>query len=248
MIPANLAKDMTVDNVAVSGFRLRKQVQELLCREDFFSELSRWSLFSARRVINPLLSFLYSPDETIKWRAVTAVGVVMARLADEEMEAARNVMRRFIWSLNDESGGIGWGAPEAMGECMARHARLAEEYWCILFSYICPDGNLLENGLLERGVLWGLGRLAQVRPELLREAPPYLLPYLGSTDPVQRGYAAWALGFMQSESLAVWLEGLKSDAAEISLLEDGCLLRLQISEVTEHALVRASERSRIVKL
>jgi len=33
-----------------------------------------------------------------------------------------------MWSLNDESGGIGWGAPEAMGAIMARHTGLADEY------------------------------------------------------------------------------------------------------------------------
>jgi hypothetical protein len=44
------------------------------------------------------------------------MGEVMAHLADKDMESARVIMRRLMWSLNDESGGIGWGAPEAMGE------------------------------------------------------------------------------------------------------------------------------------
>ncbi len=37
-------------------------------------------------------------------------------------------MRRFLWSLNDESGGIGRARPEAMAECMCRDVRLADEY------------------------------------------------------------------------------------------------------------------------
>ncbi|MEA3417440.1 MAG: hypothetical protein U9R02_15080 [Thermodesulfobacteriota bacterium] len=53
------------------------------------------------------------------------MGVVVSNLADHDMESARVIMRRLIWNLNDESGGIGWGSPEAMGEIMARNNRLA---------------------------------------------------------------------------------------------------------------------------
>ena len=31
-----------------------------------------------------------------------------------------------MWTLNDESGGIGWGSPEVMGEILAAHKGLAE--------------------------------------------------------------------------------------------------------------------------
>ena len=46
------------------------------------------------------------------------MGVVVAGLAEHDMESARVVMRRLMWNLNDESGGIGWSSPEAMGEIM----------------------------------------------------------------------------------------------------------------------------------
>ena len=61
------------------------------------------------------------------------MGASLARLADADMEAARIVMRRLLWSLNDESGGIGWGAPESMAEAMCRHQGLALEYAHMLF-------------------------------------------------------------------------------------------------------------------
>ena len=55
------------------------------------------------------------------------MGAVVAHLAEKDMESARVVMRRLMCSLNDESGGIGWGAPEAMGEIIASHEGLASE-------------------------------------------------------------------------------------------------------------------------
>ena len=89
------------------------------------------------------------------------MGQVVSNLADTDMESARVVMRRLIWNLNDESGGIGWGSPEAMGDIMACHQRLAEEYHRLLISYVRPEGNFLEHPQLQKGLLWGLARLAR---------------------------------------------------------------------------------------
>jgi hypothetical protein len=99
------------------------------------------------------------------------------------MESARVVMRRLMWNLNDESGGIGWGSPEAMGEITAGHGRLADEFAGILISYINPAGNFLEHELLQRGSLWGVGRLAHARPLLARPAVPFLPAFFESPDP-----------------------------------------------------------------
>jgi hypothetical protein len=58
-------------------------------------------------VINTLFSFLYNSDPAIKWNAATAMGAAVARLAHEDTESARVIIRRLMWNLNDESGGIG---------------------------------------------------------------------------------------------------------------------------------------------
>jgi len=127
------------------------------------------------------------------------------------------VMRRFMWSLNDESGGIGWGAPEAMGEIMACHEGLAREYAHILVAYMREEGFFLELEMLQRGLMWGLGRLAQVRPSLLRDknAAAFLLPYLDSNDAVVRGLAARALGLLQAKESVSSLEKISADPGHV---------------------------------
>ena len=90
-------------------------------------------------------------DELVKWRAVTAIGSIVTLLAKKDIEAARVIMRRLMWSLNDESGGIGWGAPEAMSEIMAQSNKIAEEYNSILISYLNEQGNFLEYEPLQKG-------------------------------------------------------------------------------------------------
>lgn len=215
---------------------LRARIEGLLRSEEFEERLSEWPRFPARRVINPLFSFFYSPDELLKMRAVKAAGIVVTGAAKEDIEFARVVMRRLIWNLNDESGGIGWGSPEAMGEIMAMHERIAREYVHILVSYIDKKGNPLEHEGLEEGVLWGIGRLAQVRPHLLRGAGPHVIRYLASENPVLRGTAAWVIGMLKAGEARPALKNLLGDRAEVILFRHGSLDRCRVGELAKEAL------------
>jgi len=186
-------------------------------------------------VVNPLFSFFYNSDELVKWHAVNAMGVVVSNLADYDMESARVVMRRLIWNLNDESGGIGWGSPEAMGEIMASHEGLAKEYYTILISYITPDRNYIEHEILQRGVLWGIGRLAHARPHLVKDFAHLLCPYLESPAPALRGLAAWTAGLFDCKTTSRLLKCLENDHATLTFYSDGVL-----EEVTVAQLIKKS--------
>ena len=154
----------------ISGRNLKREIRLALCSDDIITAMDFITKMPPKRAVNPLFSFLCSLDERLKWRAVTAMGQVVSNLAETDLESARVIMRRFMWHLNDESGGIGWGCPESMGEIMARCERLADEYGCLLISYIQPEGNYLEHEILQRGVLWGVGRLVHSRPQFLKDA------------------------------------------------------------------------------
>jgi hypothetical protein len=213
------------------GRRLKKEVLVLLMQEDFHQAMETLCSLPGRRVINPLFSFLCSMDPQIRWRAIQAIGAVVQNIAREDMESARVIMRRMIWNLNDESGGIGWGMPEAMGEVMAQHEGLAREYVMILKSYIRTDGNYLEHEPLQRGVLWGLGRLAQERPELVKTVIPHVQPFLSSEDAVLRGLAVWTLGFFGGDQVGGVLGELESDDTEVTLFLNGTERTYRISEL-----------------
>lgn len=215
---------------------LKRKVLELLRSDGFDQALSELGLLSARQVINPLISFLLSKDEEIKWRAVSALGHVVAGLAREDMESARVVMRRLMWMLNDESGGIGWGAPEAMGEIAASHDGLAKEFAPVLISYIWEDGNFLEYEPLQRGAVWGVGRVADTKPDEVRGAIPHLISLLESSDATVRGLAAWALGLLRAEAARPKLERLLNDSAEIPIYVDEKLIRRRVSGLAKEAL------------
>jgi hypothetical protein len=185
----------------------------------------------ARQAVNPLFSFFYNSSEIIKWRAVTAMGMVVSDLADHDIESARVVMRRLIWNLNDESGGIGWGSPEAMGEITALHGGLAMEFASILVSYIKPDKNYIEHEILQRGVLWGIGRLAYRRPEFVRDSEQFLIPYMESEDAFLRGLAAWAAKAICTKTTEPILLKLRNDNSEIRIFLDNRIVECTVGSL-----------------
>jgi hypothetical protein len=223
-------------NHFLQGRALRKRVLELLKTPDLDVAIREILHFPLRSVVNPLFSFVQHGDEGLKWVAARAMGAVVAKLADQDMEAARVIMRRLMWNLNDESGGIGWGSPEAMGEILAMHDGLATEYAHILISYLREDGNFVENEVLQAGVLWGIGRLAEVRPDLVQNSVPYLGPFLNSPNPRHRGLAARIMGLLHVSEARSELRGLTNDQAELMIFSGARLEKHTVRELAKEAL------------
>ena len=220
----------------IRGREFKKKVLELVSSNNFEQDLGTLCQLPARKVINPLFSFLHSTDSKTKWATVAAFGAVVSNLADQDMESARVIMRRLMWQLNDESGGIGWGCPEAIGEIIACHGGLAREYARVLISYIREDGNFLEHEPLQQGSLWGICRVAQVRPKLIRDAVPHLLRFLEARDATLRGLAAWALGLLCVREARSQIERLVNDDSKIEIYRDRKITITLVKDLAKEAL------------
>jgi hypothetical protein len=228
---------MTSGTNRLKGRDLKKKVMELLKEKDFSSSLDQLASFPGKQVVNPLLSFLLDHDELVRWRAITAIGVVVSELAKHDIEAARVVMRRLMWSLNDESGGIGWGAPEAMAEIMAQCPSLAVEYNSILISYLDEEGNFLEYEPLQKGLIWGIARVSAIYPELFQLASRYLPKYLTSGDPSIRGLSAFALGALGASEEKCLLQKPATDETEFQTFLNGELRKIKVSDLANQGVL-----------
>lgn len=187
--------------------------------EDIYKELDR---YPEKQLINIIFSGLSSANPVIKWHAVKAMGYVVNKYAACDLEKARIIIRRLIWSLYEESGSIGWGAPESLGEIVALNEALRKEYASILVSFMDEEGSFLEHEPLQRGVLWGIGRLSQIDPKTVIEKNTlkFLPPYLRSPDPGVRGLALWILGILQDSSTLDSIESLSNDNEEFQIYMD----------------------------
>lgn len=221
----------------MSRAQLRNKISADLCTSSFTDLALLLAHYDEQQLLSPLFSFLCSADECLKWRAVSSLGIVVPSLATKDMEAGRVVMRRFLWSLNDESGGIGWGAPEAMAEIMCNHQGLREEYLHMLLSYmredgdeLCQDGNYLELPLLQQGLLWGVGRLCKECPEVMcdKGVIPDLLAYLESDDTTVMALALRSLGFLNM-TLPEKYKYLGQSTERIRVYDKGEFLTLALS-------------------
>lgn len=234
----------------MSTRKIKKQVLALLAEPDLVAMQAELDRLPVKAVVNALFAGICRSDERVRWHAVSAMGTMVSRLADEEMEEGRLIMRRLLWSLNDESGGIGWGAPETMAEIMSRHEGLAREYVHMLLSYmredgdeLFQDGNFLEHEILQQGLLWGAGRLALSRRELVlaKGMAQDLPPYLDSADGTVRGLAARAIGLLDTVSgCRDRIERLRNDTHVVRLYEDGELRSVSVAALAEQALQGAT--------
>lgn len=227
--------------------KLKQAIFRILAEDDVAVIQKALTEFRPADLVNPLFSALCSTSDKVRFNAVRAFGWAVPMIADQNLESARIIMRRFLWSLNDESGGIGWGSPEAMAEIMARDERLAKEYLHMLVSYMREDGpephqdgNYLELPLLQRGLLWGIGRLCAERGRLMREfgIEADLRPYLGAPDHVVRGLALWCLTIVADETVQERVLELKGDCSEVPIYLDGRIRIFTVHELAEHYLRR----------
>jgi HEAT repeat protein len=183
-------------------------VKELVTSRDLprLTELAK----TDKRVVGVLCALLFEQDERFRWRAIEALGLVSAVVADTDLQSVRELLRRLEWLMNDESGGAGWHDPEAMAAIGVSVPQLLDVFGVLLGSY-------LNNEALSRGAHWAVTAVAKVRPDLLTDKTEELIASLGSADPYIRGYAVIALAAIEGESVMEKLESLRDDSGTLDL-------------------------------
>jgi hypothetical protein len=223
-----------------SGFGIKKELAGLLMQDDFGKVLAGLSEYPAKKTVNTLISFLCRLDRTLRWRSVSGIGLLVSKLAEQIPEESRIIMRRFMWMLNEESGGIGWGVPESMGEVMSKSPLLAREFNRILISYLDEKGNFLDHDPLRQGVLWGISKVGEIMPELMKDAMDLTRPYLESEDTVNRGLACIIAGQLNDRKALDQLNQLSMDKSGITIYKEGYFISDTISSLAGKALKRFS--------
>jgi hypothetical protein len=235
----------------LSHRKIKHKVLDLLKSPDLVQVHQSLEVLPAKDVVNVLFAAICRDEPQTRWFAITCMGASVARLAANNLEEGRVVMRRLLWSLNDESGGIGWGAPESMAEIMCRHRQLAQEYVHMLVSYmredgeeLCQDGNFIEHPLLQRGLLWGVARMSGCHPDLMLKAgaAEELEKYLFSPDTETCGLAVIAAGCLPCAHLQPVLEQLTLDCRSLSLYREGVFHRPTVAELALAALALRGQR------
>jgi HEAT repeat protein len=210
--------------------RFKENVSALVAAGEIES-LKALALGGHGGVLRALIGLLYSSDDTLRWQAVMALGEVSAALAKTNSERVLDLVRRLFWCLNDESGGVGWHVPEAIGEILACVPRFAPTFGPSLATHldIEPYGN---------GVLWSIGRLGRLDPNIIAFSLPRVRALLDHDSPQVRGLAAWSLGQSGDKEAAARLAALADDQGQTTVFEDGRLRQATVGQLAAEALQR----------
>ncbi len=227
------------------GRQTKKKVKNILSGSLRTQALTLLEQIPDKQLVGHLFSHFYVNDELIKFRSITAMGELGLRLAAKKMEPARVLMRRIMWNLNDESGGIGWGSPEAMGQILYKSPPLAMEFKSILFSYLDNKGNFIEHDILQRGVLWGIGTYLNTAPQDLNKTTEGLIiSHLHSPDAVKRGYAVRALANAGRFTPDIIPKAILTDTEQIDFFTDWNFVKTRILDIA-HACDNQTKESNI---
>lgn len=208
---------------------LKKNILALLESRDL-QEISGLKA-SPYKIIKNLISLSYDKKISISWRAIEAVGLFTGKMAKEDSEFVRNIVGRLLWMIRDESGGIGWSVPEMLGEIVKNNPVLCADIAPVIVSFY-------EELMLATGVLWAVGSMGKLDKDTIEYSVPLIRQFLNSPEPIQRGYAARALGVLGASDARQDIEGLVNDDSLIPVYNDGDLLEKTVGDMATEALSR----------
>ncbi len=220
---------------------MKKSIQQYLDANDLAAIVALAK--EHKRVLPLLVRSAYDKETLAGWRAIKAVGLVARELVKTDYEFLRETVRKLLWSLSDESGGIGWSAPEMLGEIVAVDPQR--------FSDIIPliaGVYGIEEDVFRPGVVYALGRIAGVSPELVMPYRGTIFSALSGPDPLTRVYAVravksiWKLERKKNRSIIKGLiKGLTSDKREVFIYHNDGFLRVEVGEESNIALSELEE-------
>ena len=146
-----------------------------------------------KSILSQLTALTYEEDKKISDHAIQATGLAARIIARHEPEYVRNYLLRLFWLLNDESGGIGWRAPELIGEIL-HHCPQFSQFFPMLISLLDLEKEDIPR--FRAGTFWAIGRVAQVERDSMLPALPQVQTYLSNnetTDIETHKKAVWCL-------------------------------------------------------
>lgn len=204
--------------------RLKEKIRITLLEIDFDSIVSL--ALREKRVFRILISFTYDKTELICWRAIEAIGRAAGALKEKDPIFVRNIVQRLLWSLSEESGGIGWSSPEILGEIIINAPDLFPDIPPIILSFTDEESFL-------PGVLWSMGRIASegingLDRDLSREI---IIKSLNHKSSAVRGISIWAAKMLKMKELNDRISPLLADEEEFLFYEDHTLKRMTVREM-----------------
>lgn len=221
---------------------MKRTIQQALEQNDLDTVVSL--VEKHRRALSQLVRIAYDKETLAGWRAIKAIGHVARSLVRTDNEFLRVTIRKLLWSLSDESGGIGWAAPEILGEIVSAEPRT--------FSDIIPliaEVYGIEEAVFRPGVIYALMRIAETSPELIVDHQKVIIKSLEESDPLIRVYALdlirllWPVALRDNkwskeyqDKVVMCINSMKNDRKEVWIYHDSAFINVVVGEAASNML------------
>ncbi|MCL5024286.1 MAG: HEAT repeat domain-containing protein [Nitrospirae bacterium] len=206
---------------------LKKRVQDALGAADF-GKVTELALRN-KSVFRVLISSAYDKDDLLCWRAIEAMGRAAGAVATKDPVTVRNIVQRLIWSVSDESGGIGWSAPEMLGEIALHCPETCGDIPSIILSFHTEE-------IFLKGVLWAIGRIAGAEVDGMQGSGGIVLAALNHRDPSVRGLALYALGRSDVSEAEGKVKEMVYDEGRFRIYEGHELVETKVGDMARRVL------------
>lgn len=206
---------------------MKEEIKDALKSADF-EKIAQLAL-AHRKVFRILISLTYDKEDLLCWRAIEAMGKAAGAVSGKDPQAVRNIVQRLIWSLSEESGGIGWSAPEMLGEIVISNPQACSDIPPIILSFHEEESFL-------KGVLWAMGRIAGSGMSSVEGAYEVALRSLEDKDPSVRGLALYALLKGRISQAVEKVREMVDDEGRFRIYEDGELREVVVGDVAKKVL------------
>lgn len=204
-------------------------VSDLLRKRDFPTLLD--SCETDRRFWHELRFRLYDLEEIHRWAAIETVARLMKHWWEQgQEEKVRVYMRTLFWTLNDESGGIGWSSAQTIAEMIAVNPVLVDPYARMMIAHCIDEPPLV------KGCLWGIGRMGRLVRDEVKLFQRELLDVFRSEEAEILGLASWAFGEANFVAASPYIELLMSREHPVRIYIDGVFVEKSVGMWAEETL------------
>ena len=206
---------------------LKEEIKKALLEKDF-ERIARLAL-AEKKVFRMLISLAYDKEDLLCWRAIEAMGKAAGAIAEKDPAIVRDIVQRLIWSVREESGGIGWSAPEMLGEIVINSPLTCADIPPIILSFHEEESFL-------KGVLWAMGRIVHAGVTGTEGAYEIAKEALSHKDPSVRGLALRAIPGGRIAETADRIRGMMYDEGRCALYEGHELVETRVGDIAKKVL------------
>lgn len=170
--------------------------------------------------------------EVTRWRAIEYIGKLAGLYSAKFPELFRNVIRRFLWQMCEESANVPWASGEVIGSIIANvdGPRYNEFFGPWMY-------HVSLNDICYAGFLWSMPQMMKYHADKVEEFLPDTIVWFDDFDmPDMRGYASIYFEQFVTPGFESFLKEWSNDDRVATLYIDRQVQEVKVSSLAKKAL------------